>query len=335
MNLDSIELAFPRPRCISVLLMAVICGNPGAWLSAQVSKTSVPVESPTAAAERGISLGTKGHCKEAMPLLKRIIPKIHNDKDLLHDAVMTQAQCGMATDQRDVVAESIVVLTREFPGDAKVLYITTRYYSELANRTAQELMQKAPSSPEAETLIAEAFQAQGKWDDATAEYRKILEQNPNQPGIHYQLGRILLSKPLDPTVTQEATKEFAAELKINPASPSAEFMLGDLAWRNQKADEAIEHFFRATQFDSGLAEAYLGLGMALNAAGKYSEAIAPLKKYTEMDPSDPAGYYQLATAYARTGNKPEADRLLALQRQMEKDKPRTVAPAPQDITQPH
>ena len=230
----------------------------------------------------------------------------------------------MATDQRDAVGESLVVLAREFPGDPKVLYITTRYYSELANRTAQELIQKAPSSPEAETLIAEAFQAQGKWDDAAAQFRKILEQNPNQPGIHYQLGRILLSKPLDPTVTEEATKEFEAELKINPTSPAAEFMLGDLAWRNQKADEAIEHFSRATQFDAGLAEAYLGLGMALNAAGKYSEAITPLKKYTDMDPSDPAGYYQLATAYARTGNKPEADRLLALQRQMEKNKPRMM-----------
>ena len=122
----------------------------------------------------------------------------------------------MATDQRDVVDESLLVLMREFPGDPKVLYITTRYYSELANRTAQELIQKAPSSPEAETLIAEAFQAQGKWDDATAQFRKILEQSPNQPGIHYQLGRILLSKPSDPTVTEEATKEFEAELKINP-----------------------------------------------------------------------------------------------------------------------
>ncbi|HTT19911.1 MAG TPA: tetratricopeptide repeat protein [Candidatus Sulfotelmatobacter sp.] len=270
-----------------------------------------------------------------MPILKRVIPKIQGDKDLLHDAVMARAQCGMATDQRDVVAESLITLRREFPGDAKVLYITTRYLSELANRTAQELLQKAPSSPEAETLIAEAFQAQGKWDDATAQYRKILEQNPNQLGIHYQLGRILLSKPLDPTVTEEATKEFEAELKINPTSPSAEFMLGDLAWRNQKTEEAIEHFSRATQFDTGLGEAYLGLGMALNAAGKYSEAIAPLKKYTEMDPTDPAGYYQLATAYARTGNKPEADRLLALQRQMEKDKPRIVTPPPQDISQPH
>jgi tetratricopeptide (TPR) repeat protein len=334
MNPHRIEFNFHRTQYIFVSLAVIFCGIPGVWLKAQGAKTPVSVEPPTAAAERGITLGTRGHCKEAMPILKRVIPKIQ-DKDLLHDVVMARAQCGMATDQRDVVAESIIVLTREFPGDPKVLYITTRYYSELANRTAQELMQKAPSSPEAETLIAEAFQAQGKWDDATAQYRKILEQKPNQQGIHYQLGRILLSKPLDATVTEEATKEFEAELKINPTSPAAEFMLGDLAWRNQKADEAIQHFSRATQFDAAMAEAYLGLGMALNTAGKYSEAIAPLKKYTEMDPSDPAGYYQLATAYARTGNKPEADRLLALQRQLEKDRPRTVAPLPQDISQPH
>jgi tetratricopeptide (TPR) repeat protein len=333
MNFRPAELGFAKSQCISVLVVAFVCGNPGMWSQAQV-KTPAAVESPTVAAERGITLGTKGHCKEAMPILKKVIPKLR-DKDLLHDAVMARAQCGMATDQRDVVDESFIVLRREFPGDPKVLYITTRYYSELANRTAQELMQKAPSSPEAETLIAEAFQAQGKWDDATAQFRKILEQNPNQPGIHYQLGRIILSKPLDPTVTEEATKEFEAELKVNPTSPSAEFMLGDLAWRNQKTDEAIEHFTRATQFDAALAEAYLGLGMALNAAGKYSEAIAPLKKYTSMDPTDPAGYYQLATAYARTGNKPEADRLLALQRRLEKDKPRIVTPPPQDVAQPH
>jgi predicted Zn-dependent protease len=334
MNSRRTVLGFAKSECISLLLAAIVCGHPGIWVRAQVSKTPAALESPTAAAERGITLGAKGHCKEAMPILKKVIPKLHN-KDLLHDAVMARAQCGMATDQRDVVDESFIVLRREFPGDPKVLYITTRYYSELANRTAQELMQKAPSSPEAETLIAEAFQAQGKWDDATAQFRKILEQNPNQPGIHYQLGRILLSKPLNPTVTEEATQEFEAELKVNPTSPSAEFMLGDLAWRNQKTDEAIEHFTRATQFDAGLAEAYLGLGMALNAAGKYSEAIAPLKKYTAMDPTDPAGYYQLATAYARTGNKPEADRLLALQRQTEKNKPRIVSPPPQDISQPH
>jgi len=323
-----------KSQSIFVLVAAIVCGTPRVWLRAQVSKSSAIEKSLTAKAERGITLGTRGQCKEAMPILKQVIPAIR-DKDLLHDAVMARAQCGMATDQRDVVGESLLILAREFPGDTKVLYITTRYYSELANRTAQDLIQKAPSSPEAETLIAEAFQAQGKLDDATAQFRKILEQNPNQPGIHYQLGRILLSKPLDPAVTEEARKEFEAELKINPTSPAAEFMLGDLAWRNQNSDEAIGHFSRATQFDTGLAEAYLGLGMALNAAGKYGEAIAPLKKYTELDPSDPAGYYQLATAYARTGNKTEADRLLALQRQIEKSKPRMMTMPPQDLAQPH
>jgi tetratricopeptide (TPR) repeat protein len=347
MHLPRIQVGPPRSRCCAVFLAIFICGIAGGLSIAQVPKIPTTAESPTTAAERGITLGTKGDCKEAMPILKKVIPIIEgrirgesaprqkDDKDLLHDAVMARAQCGMATDQRDVVDESLVILRREFPGDSKVLLITTRYYSELANRTAQELLQKAPSSPEAETLIAEAFQAQGKWDDAAAQYRKILEQSPNQQGIHYQLGRILLSKPMDPTVTEEARKEFEAELKINPTSPSAEFMLGDMALRNQKTDEAIEHFSRAMQFDAGLSEAYLGLGMAFNAAGKYSDAIAPLKKYMEMDRSDPAGYYQLATAYARTGNKPEADRLLALQRQLEKDKPRVVSPPPQDISQPH
>jgi tetratricopeptide (TPR) repeat protein len=323
-----------KSQGILVLVAAIVCGTPRASLWAQVSKSSGIEKSLTAKAERGIALGTRGQCKDAMPILKQVIPAI-KDKDLLHDAIMARAQCGMATDQRDVVGESLLILGREFPGDTKVLYITTRYYSELANRTAQELIQKAPSSPEAETLIAEAFQAQGKLDEATAQFRKILEQNPNQPGIHYQLGRILLSKPLDPAVSEEAKKEFEAELKINPTSPAAEFMLGDLAWRNQNADEAIGHFSRATQFDAGLAEAYLGLGMALNAAGRYGEAIPPLKKYTEMDPSDPAGYYQLATAYARTGNKTEADRLLALQRQIEKSKPRMMTLPPQDLAQPH
>jgi len=318
---------------VLVLLAALLCANPGTLLSAQASKKASAAESPSAAAERGIALASRGHCEEALPILKRSIPKIQ-DKDLLHDAAMARAQCGMSVNQVDAVVEPLLLLRREFPGDPKVLYITTRYYSELANRTAHELLEKAPSSPEAETLIAEAFQAQGKWDDATAEFRKVLEKNPHQPGIHYQLGRILLAKPMDPTVAEEAKKEFEAELKINPTSPAAEFMLGDLAWRQQKADEAIEHFSKATQFDAGLAEAYLGLGVALNAAGRFTEAMAPLKKYTEMEPSNPAGYYQLALSYARTGNRQEADRLMALQREAEKKQQKT-APTPQDITQPH
>jgi len=320
-------------RVLMLFLAALICGFLTGSSGAQAAKKAVVAESPSNAAERGINLATRGRCADALPILKKSIPQIA-DKDLRYDAAMARAQCGMSADQVDAVVESLLLLNHEFPGNPKVLYVTTRYYSELANRTAQKLVETAPSSAEAQILVAEAYQAQGKWEEATAKYRQILEKYPNQPGVHYQLGRILLSKPLSPETTEGAKKEFEAELKINPASPAAEFMLGDLAWRAHKLDEAIEHFSRATQFDAELPQPYLGLGLALSAAGKYSEAIPPLKTYVEMVPSDTAGYYQLALAYARTGNKQEADRLMALHRELEKKKPQLM-PTPQDITQPH
>ena len=320
-------------RILVLFIAPLVCGSLAGSSAAQVSRKASRSESPSAAAERGISLASRGHCAEALPILQRSIPQIA-DKDLRYDAAMARAQCGMSANQVDAVVESLLLLNREFPGEPKVLYVTTRYYSELANRTAQKLIETAPSSAEAQILVAEAYQAQGRWDEAAALYRKILEKYPNQPGVHYQLGRIILSKPLTPSAAEEAKKEFEAELKVNPTSPAAEFMLADLAWRTHNLNEAIEHFSRATQFDAELPQPYLGLGLALNTAGRYSEAIPPLQRYVEMVPSDAAGYYQLAIAHARTGSKQEADRLMALQRELEKRKPQLM-PTFQDLSQPH
>jgi len=247
---------------------------------------------------------------------------------------MATAQCGMSVDQEDAVVESLLLLNREFPSDSKVLYITTRYYSELANRAAQRLLDRAATSAEAQELLAETYQARGEFENATAKYQKILEQYPNQPGVHYQLGRIILAKPMTPESAEAARKEFEAELQVNPDSPAAEFMLGDLAWRQQNSEEAIKHFTQATTLDVGLAQPYLGLGIALNGAGKFVEAIETLKKYVALEPGDPAGYYQLAIAYARTGNKQEAERQRALQLEAEKK----WNPGPgstTDLLQPH
>jgi hypothetical protein len=40
-----------------------------------------------------------------------------------------------------------------------------------------------------------------------------------------------------------------------------------------------------------------------------------------MQPGDPAGHYQLATSYTRTGHKQEADREMGLQREAAAKKP--------------
>jgi hypothetical protein len=66
-------------------------------------------------------------------------------------------------------------LKREFPGDPEVLYTFTHFFSELASRSSQELASMASTSPQAQQLEAEVFESQGKWDEAAALYKKILE----------------------------------------------------------------------------------------------------------------------------------------------------------------
>ena len=301
-------------RPTRALLAAILAC--AALLRSAIAQTSgkALVANAAISAQQGISLAEKGRCKEALPILKKAIAQV-TDKQLKYHAAMAAVRCAMSLDQEETAVQSLVLLRREFPHDPEVLYVTTHYYSELAGRASQELAATAPASAQARELDAEAFESQNKWDEAAAEYKKILEQNPQQPGIHYRLGRIALSKSQSPASAEEAKKEFEEELKIDPSNASAEFMLGELARQAGQWDGAIEHFSRASKLDDGFVEALLALGVSFNSAGKYSDAVAPLENYVKMLPADPAGHYQLALAYARTGHKEAAARESTLQRE--------------------
>jgi tetratricopeptide (TPR) repeat protein len=219
----------------------------------------------------------------------------------------------MSLGQTETVVEALLLLRREFPRDPAVLYTATHFFSELASRSSQELAAAAPNSTQARQLEAEAFESQGRWDEATAQYKKILGDDPTAPGIHYRLGRIFLAK--SPADEASANKEFEEELKIDPENAAAEFMLGEGARQAGRWDEAITRFSKAAKLDEGFLEAYLALGMSFNSAGKFPEAVAPLETYVKLQPGDPAGHYQLATAYARSGRKQDADREMKLQQE--------------------
>lgn len=161
--------------------------------------------------ERAIDLAAKGRCQEALPVLKLAIlrpdtngtPNKPSDKQLEYRAGMATAKCAMSLNQAQTALNALFILKRDFPHDPEALYITTHYFSELAMRASQELAQEAPGSHQAHELEAEAFESQGRWEQAAAEYQKILDQNPNVPGIHFRLGRIALSKGESNANTEE------------------------------------------------------------------------------------------------------------------------------------
>jgi len=272
--------------------------------------------SSTITVEQAIDLAHSGRCSEAMPSLRRLIPQA-KDKSVKYNAQISLVRCAMALDQEQTAADTLLQLKRDEPRNPEVLYLATHYFSELGMRSARQLQAQAPGSYQVRRLEAEALESQAKGDEAAAIYRKILEENAKIPGIHYRLGQIALDRAGSSGSTDDARREFQSEIEVDPSNASAQFVLGELARRAGEWNEAITRFSQAAKLDAGFSEAYLALGMSLAASGQFAKAIAPLETYARQQPDDPAGNYQLALAYSRTGNKDGAAREMALQSQAE------------------
>ncbi len=255
----------------------------------------------------GIELAENGHCAEAMPYLKRGMTRA-TSKDQRKTTGIYLARCAMDLRSPDDAVAVLSTLTRDFPGDPEVLFLAVHIYSDLSIHASQELLHRAPESAQVHELAAEALEAQGKWDEAAAQYRVILEKYPNQPGIHFKVGRLILSRPKTPTTMDDARREFEQELKINPRNAGAEFVLGEIARQAEQWPDAIAHFRNAARFDPRFVDAQLGLGRALLASERPSDAVPPLEAAVKLQPDNPETHFQLAIAYRRAGRKADSDR---------------------------
>jgi len=262
-------------------------------------------------AEQAAQLAESGQCEKALPILKKVAA-INAEKELKRRVGFAGVRCAMTLNQPNQALDFLRMLDREFPHDPEVLYLSVHTYSDLSMRASRELANVAPNSYPARQLAAESFEVQGRWDDAEKEYRRILEENPQAPGIHYRLGRIILSKPETPSTAEDARKEFEAELTIEPNNAGAEYVLGELARQGEQLPLAIEHFTRAARLDAGFADAFLGLGVAFISEKRYSDAIPPLETVVRLQPGNPTGHYNLSIAYARAGRQEDARREAAV-----------------------
>lgn len=283
--------------------------------AALLAGATTPGPDPAAAARKGTELAEGGQCAEALPLLVKSVRRLAG-KDLKRAAEFAGVRCAMALNRTDEAQDFIRGLLHEYPRDPEVLYLATHVYSDLSIRSSEQLLFSAPSSYQVHELNAEALETQGKWKEAESEYRVVLEQNPNLPGIHFRLGRLILSQPKTATTFDDAKREFEAELKINPSSAGAEYVLGEIARQAEQWPAAIEHFRRATKLDASFADAFIGLGRSLMSQGKIAESIPPLEAAGKLQPANPVPHYYLAVAYRRTGRRQDSDRETAAHKEM-------------------
>ncbi len=223
MILSAYNRHMPRflPFLGSLLLSSLVFVNPANLYAQSAPKSSSPPAEGEA--QRAANMAETGHCTQALPLLKKAIRQV-TDKDLKKRLGLDGVHCAMTHDAPYDSLDFLAVLSRDFPRDPEVLYAAIHAYSDLSLRASQDLAHEAPFSFQVHELNAEALELQGKWDEAAAEDRKILDINPMLPGIHARLGRALLSKPQpSPAEVEQAMKNFQEELEIDPRNAVAEF----------------------------------------------------------------------------------------------------------------
>jgi len=262
----------------------------------------------------GLSLAEVGQCQEAVPSLEADYGRVA-DPQLKRLMGVDAARCAMALDQPFKAVEFLRRLDRDFPNDPDVLYLSTHVYSDLSTRASERLLHTAPGSYQAHRMDAEVLEIQGKLEDAIAEYRQVLSLNPRLPGIHYEIGRLLLSAGPDPAKLEAARQEFEAELQLDPTDAASEYELGEMARQAHRWNEALQHFQRATQLQPDFTDALVGLGKSLVSSGRAPEAVAPLEAAVRLAPGDPVAHYQLSFAYRRVGREEEAKKQLASYRE--------------------
>jgi tetratricopeptide (TPR) repeat protein len=291
--------------------LALVCLCSTLMIAAQESKTAARAAS-VLSPEKAIGLAEQGRCRESISSLKHAMAG-SLAAETRKQAGVLGVRCSLAIDDRDSADEFIRLLNRQFSKDPDVLFVVIHAYSDLSTRTAQDLGRTAPDSFAAHKLNAEALEMQGKWEPAQLEYETMIKKDPNARGIHFLLGRLLLSKPdAGPEVTERAKQEFLKEIQIDPSNAGAHYILGELARRDAKCDEAMPQFAEATKLDSNFAEAYLGQGLCLVATKKYEQAISPLRSAERLMPQNPEVHNSLGTALARTGHNDEAQKEFAI-----------------------
>lgn len=296
-----------RIRLLTLLLLLVFCP---VFLSAQ--KTKGPTTSENAA-NHAIALAQAGHCAQALPLLERAY-NAHLDSKLRLRTGLQALTCTMAMNQPEAGLRILLPLQKDYPHDPEVLYLATHVYSDLSMMASRSLIFFAPDSYQVHELNAESLEVQGEWQKAEGEYRIVLHDNPELPGIHYRIGRLLLSEPPSPDAAeqqkrlQDAAMEFEAELKIDPQNAGAEFVLGQLARQAAHWQEAVIHFARATRLNPAFTPAFIALGETQISLKDFAAALAPLEQAERQQPMNPTTHFLLARVYQHEGKLAESER---------------------------
>jgi tetratricopeptide (TPR) repeat protein len=177
-------------------------------------------------------------------------------------------------------------------------------------------LERTPLSTETLMLVARSWEDIGNHLRAVAAYHKALATAPSQLKAHYYAGvaYIKADRPAD------AAAEFQAELALSPDDADAKYNLGFAYLQQSKRDQAASLFAEVLAAHPEHADAQYQLGKVLLEEKKSREAIPHLEAAVRLSPRTDYMHYQLQAAYRMESRIQDADRELALYKEIKAGK---------------
>lgn len=260
-----------------------------------------------------MSLSELGNFKEALPGLEK---GFHHSTDSqvkrMCGLQLERTYLGLQLDRKAV--ETALEMDRLYPNDPEVLYHNGKVFGNFAYLSMRRLVEVAPSSVWRHQAAGEAQESQGAYAAAIGEYRQVLATDPNRPGVHYRIGRVLLERSRQTNSaadTESAIQEFVQELVLDPTNSNAAYEIGEIHRKAGRFAEAQKYFEAALQHYPDFEEAHVGLAGALFGQQKNQEALHELNSAIALNSSDEVAWYRLSQVQRALGNDAERQKALA------------------------
>ncbi len=158
--------------------------------------------------------------------------------------------------------------------------------------------------PDVKILIADAvrYHQAGHLNEAIARYRQVLVLDPENAGVHNNLGTAFC----DQGMLDEAQACYHQALILGPHDAEAHNNLGTLLYQQGKLHEAVSSYRKAIVLKPDHVEAHDNLGTALASLGKPDEALACYRRALAYRPSNVAVRVHLGTLLWEQGRLEEA-----------------------------
>jgi TolB-like protein/Tfp pilus assembly protein PilF len=176
-----------------------------------------------------------------------------------------------------------------------------------AKEAALKALELDDTLAEAHTTLALAMWYHSfDFSHANREFQRAIELNPNYATGHQQYGNNILSAL---GRFNDAIAEGKRAVELDPLSLVINADLGMNYYYARRYDEAVAQLRKTLEMDAGYYYAHVNLGQVLAAKGALDEAILEYQKARALN-DDPFVLGLLGNAYARSGNKTEALKIL-------------------------